>query len=94
MQLSLLFEKKNPLSKLTLILTFFILKRKHSDCYEVQHLDGKDLSRTGNSGIHLIRHPVTSAAVPVVCDFQHDEGGWTVIQRRGQYGNPIDEFNK
>ena len=55
----------------------------YHDCYEVykygRHLPGIYILRT--------RHKILAKACCL-------EGGWTVIQSRGQFENPIDYFSR
>ncbi|XP_048395083.1 angiopoietin-related protein 1a [Stegostoma tigrinum] len=46
------------------------------DCYHVQQ------AGYANSGMYLIKTEGTDKLIQVWCDHSHDQGGWTVIQRR------------
>lgn len=46
------------------------------DCYHVRQ------AGYANSGMYLIKPEGTEKLIQVWCDHSHDQGGWTVIQRR------------
>ncbi|GFY56561.1 techylectin-5A [Trichonephila inaurata madagascariensis] len=66
---------------------------------ESKPLDCEDLLRSGHnaSGVYTIwpKSRVTNGRpIDVFCDMDTGEGGWTVIQRRGNYNRSIDYFFK
>ncbi|GFR31518.1 techylectin-5A [Trichonephila clavata] len=66
---------------------------------ESKPVDCEDLLRNGHnaSGVYTIwpmSRVTNGKPMDVFCDMDTDEGGWTVIQRRGNYNRSIDYFFK
>ena len=59
----------------------------HKDCNEVRHSLGENFT-SGEFDIQIDGDPSGQQPLKVHCD----PDGWTVIQSRGQFGNPVDHF--
>ncbi len=66
-------------------------------------LDAKEKNPSAKDGLYLASlNPVSTPfrASALLCQMEEERGaeelggGWTVIQRRGQFGNPIDFFDR